>query len=194
MAWVVAFLTVLCIFLYFLYSSLQRYYEFPVNTIVEFKQQTEMDFPSVTLCNFNVANISYVQHQDEIIQKTLSLISQYPTYVNLSERSVQEMLSSISMPEQKYKGAHSLEETFLSCQYDEQNLTSLPCRFHKDLFVPKFTDFGVCYTFHPKSYIDKHGPIKVVRTGDVGGLSLRINVHQELYYIIQGDSVGMKVL
>ena len=44
---------------------------------------------------------------------------------------------------------------------------------------------GYCCTFHPLSYIEKNGVIKVTRTGSAG---FDIDVHQNLFYIFEGHS------
>ena len=181
------------LFIYFLYTGLNRYCEHPVNTIVEYKRENEMDFPSVTLCNFNYINKSYVLDQDEFVQKVASILSLFPQEINWHDPNFIAGMKTFGLDRVGKDAAHSLDQTFSSCSFnDKKNLLS-PCQFHKDLFVRRMTEMGYCYTFHPYSYIEKNGPLKVSRSGAVGGLMFQIDIHQDLYYIFQGHSAGMKV-
>ena len=58
--------------------------------------------------------------------------------------------------------------------------------------VPTVTQMGVCHTFNPLSYIEKHGPLKSNRAGSADGLRIMIDIDQ-MEYKLGGLSLGAKV-
>ena len=195
--WICGFLAMFCLHGFFFISSVRHFFSYPVSTVIEYKQQAEMDFPSVTLCNYNMINKSYIDQQNEFIQKISRHFSlhQYSS-LDLADPTIIKKVLSVNQTEIFTNGAHSLEDTFFDCSFNGKGSTFSyhPCQFSKELFVRKMTDMGYCYTFHPQSYIAKYGPLKITRTGVPGGLTLNIIIWQDLYYIYNMEfAAGMKV-
>ena len=52
---------------------------------------------------------------------------------------------------------------------------------------------GLCFTFHPQSYIHKHGALMSNRAGSIGGLKLDVNIEQH-EYIVGSMAAGIQVI
>ena len=194
MLWVLLFVTMSVTFVYFLTGGISQYLEYHVNTVIEYKRVPTMDFPSVTLCNINFMNKTYIKQLSHIEQQFASLGSLEPLPLDLSNPETVEAFTKIDLDKIGKEAAHTLEETFPRCFYNGNKTTVNPCQFHKDLFIRRMSEMGYCFIFNPSSYIEKYGPLQATRTGVVGGLGLTINIHQELYYVFPGsESAGMQL-
>ena len=82
---------------------------------------------------------------------------------------------------------------FVACSFMSANYSEFPCNFHGELLEMKLTQNGFCYTFHPQSYVEKHGALVSNRAGQAGGLFIRIDLDQHEYLVGTSNSAGMKV-
>ena len=90
-------------------------------------------------------------------------------------------------------GAHRQEDMFLECSFPGANTSQSPCLFHDDqLFTRKKTHLGFCFSFHPATYIEKHGGLLSNREGTAGGLHMLVDIQQDEYQVA-GRSAGVMV-
>ena len=181
------------------------YYQYPTSTSVEYKQESLLEFPSVTLCNYNVMRKSLIDSFNDstgdlvldIIKPWATAYSYYEDYNSYDYYdygAIYDASGSIDMRELGEKGKHQREDMFTACDFMSSNYTESPCQFSDELLVTKVTQMGYCYTFHPQSYIEKHGALLSTRPGQAGGLHFEVNLQQDEYVSgAEGDSAGMKV-
>ena len=162
---------------------------------MEYRTKREIEFPSVTICNYNFIRKTYIERQnDPVIRLSIDIVNPYANVnINYSDPKIIKELSSVSMEIFGLESAHLQPEMFVSCSFMSNNASENPCSFHKELFIPKITSqMGTCFTFHPQSYIDKYGALVSKRAGLQGGLSMKINIQQEEYQVA-GEAAGLKV-
>ena len=188
------FFVALCVFVVYFVFGLMRFYSRPVSTKVEYRATREIEFPSVTICNYNYVRKTYVEEEnDPKIYLATDIVNPYSNVtINYSDPQIKEQLSSLSMITFGLDAAHLKEEMFVSCSFMSNNASANPCSFHEELLVTTKTQMGKCYTFHPQSYINKYGPLVSKKAGVQGGLTMRIDVQQEEYQV-GPDAAGIKV-
>ena len=182
-------------FLYYFISGLLRFYTYPVSTNLEYKLQSDLEFPSVTLCNYNIIRRSYMDSlNDPRFQQVVNVVNPVLTdSIDINDPIIKEQFSALKMDDMGPSSAHQREDMFLACSFMSTNYSEFPCNFSGELLEMKLTQIGFCYTFHPQSYVEKHGALVSNRAGQAGGLFLRIDLQQHEYLVGDSNSAGMKV-
>ncbi|XP_077984582.1 acid-sensing ion channel 2-like [Glandiceps talaboti] len=159
-----------------------RYTSYEISTVINMNYVTDMDFPAITICNYNQYRKSAVNTTGEKFLKLL-----YPTSGNESiTKSIDWDLynvSGINMTAIALDSAHRKEQMVEWCQWK----LSEECGPMN--FTQVITDFGVCYTFN-----DQTPPLKVWQSGTSSGLFLRLNVEQYEYTNNENTGAGFRIL
>ena len=194
------FLIALVAYFFYFATAIIYYYRYPVSTSVEYKLESSLDFPSVTICNYNIIRKSFIDSfNDSTGQLVLDIINPYDkANVDYSsddfEDEIYDASEYIDMREFGEKGKHHREDMFMGCDFMSANYSYDPCQFNDELLVTKVTQMGYCYTFHPQSYIEKYGALVSTRPGQAGGLHLQIDLRQDEYTSgAEGSAAGMRV-
>ena len=184
LAWVLAFVVILGAYLYMLSGTLMNYYSYPVVTNVEYKTTHAIKFPSVTICNTNVARYSLI------------LADRYALYVasrsGIPTRSLPQAksvnTSRIDMVNITQQLAHQPENMYVKCAFNTRS-----CNAIREM-VWATTPYGVCHTFNSAQTITKHGQKKNTRPGGLYGLNLLINVEEYEHAVMVSLASGIAVL
>ena len=193
--WSLALLASLAFCNYQAYESLRQYFQRPFNTKITSKsaQDGGLTFPSVTLCNFNPANMNKIRNflsspdlSREEFQKRVDEISkilmQSSDAITDEYKERYPILYNRDQVEALMKAnGHQIEEVllpnvppmFISCSYagllcGAQNFSS---------FVS--THFGQCFIF--KTEQNGNFPLKATMAGKDNGLELRLNIQRNGY-------------
>ena len=100
------------------------------------------------------------------------------------DNSLSEQVHNISFYDYFTNSAPRIKDTFVSCSHAD---TLLNCT---SLIDAQFTSHGVCYTFHSKSYISQHGPIKIHQYGLSNAIVLVLNTEKTEYFIPRTGAMG----
>ena len=195
MFWIVALLASFSFCYYQAYLSGKEFFQRPYNTKITSKStlETGLNFPAVTLCNFNAANMKKVRNlvskpglsKEEIDRRVddISEILIHTTSAGIHEiqKKNPELFNRNRMENLVKAFSHHIEEmllpnappTFISCSYDgllcgAENFTSFTS-----------STFGQCFTFN--SGQNGIAPLKATMAGKNNGLKLRLNVQRESY-------------
>ena len=194
--WGVLFVTAQAACMYYFVNGLIKYYNYPIATKFEYVQVEEIDFPSVTICNYNQIRKSFVEEQNDSVMDSvadlLNPVIEPEDKPDISNEAIKKELQSVNLGTVGVAGGHRLEDMFVECSFMATNSSKLPCKFHKEMFRQIKTTMGLCYIFHPQSYIEKYGALKSTRTGFAGGLHFAINI-QQYEYLIGNFLAGIKV-
>ena len=187
------FLGALGAFLFYFITGTQRFLRYEVATTLDYRTQSAIEFPSVTLCNYNNIRNSYIQAlNDPFYYDIVNIFN--PTVssaLNLSDPAHVQRLRTITIDDLTVAGSHQ-RDMFIACSFMSQNSSSRPCTFSPEVLKSSLTQMGSCFTFQPASFIDKYGALISTRAGSAGGLFLRINI-QQFDYLAGGNAAGLKV-
>ena len=151
-----------------------------------------MEFPSVTMCNYNmIKNSFYKQYQDDIVGKVVDAFDPFVSQsLNLTDPAIQKQLENLYMVNIARQGAHQID-MFINCSFMSNVFN---CQ-DDEVLVQTITQMGICYTFQPKQYIEKYGQLDTLRAGDKGGLYLLVDIQQYDYKIgsMKDFAAGLKV-
>ena len=190
------FLGCMALFLYFLCQAVIKYFDRPINTKFTYSTQAKLNFPSVTICNYNIITASYLaEKNDAMLNATVPFLGQTPSATGLAEPTPEQLeyMKTLDAAEVYSEGAHQFQPTFLSCTFPGVQSQFLSCELPDGLMVQTRTDMGVCFTFHPQSYIKANGTLKSTRAGGLGGLSILMNINQ-YEYRVGANAGGAKVI
>ncbi|XP_077984311.1 acid-sensing ion channel 1-like [Glandiceps talaboti] len=172
------------------YMCWSKFLLFPVNTVVSLNYRSEIDFPAITICNYNRYRKSFIKGTrfEEWVRR------QYPTF-NLSDDETpvefdDELLKFTSNRTSfEISAAHDKWQMIYQCTFGRNRI---PCNAGN--FTRTLTDFGVCYTFNGATYDEGHDVIHVSHGGSEHGLRLRLFVDQLEYTFGENSGAGFKVL
>ncbi|XP_022104023.1 acid-sensing ion channel 2-like [Acanthaster planci] len=184
--WAVVTLAALGFFLYQTALSFISFFEWNHVTKVDINYADELEFPAVTLCNFNKYRESAWTERDlknvgthlGIIDEDHNLINphlytdefkQNLAAVNWTALEVEE---DYDMTEFTNRTGHQLDEMIVECTWKGS-----PCNSQD--FHHVFSHLGNCYTFnHVELDQDRHSTISA---GAANGLKLTLNIQEEEY-------------
>ena len=190
--WLVLYLAALGCFIANLVNGVQKYRQHGVVTVLDYRTQVLMEFPSVTICNTNMIRKSYYkQHQNDLIGKVVDFYDPFVAQpLNTTDPTTRQQLANLHMVNIAREGAHQID-MFRNCSFMSNHFNC-----HNDeVLVQTMTQMGVCYTFQSKQYVEKHGQLSTLRAGDKGGLHLIMDIQQYDYKVANlGDfTAGLKV-
>ena len=160
-------------------DSVINFFEYPFTTTTLLQYEDRLDFPAVSLCNYNDARRSKMNGTtlDKMLKAKMSG-ENYHNYI-VSGKEMQETLAS---------AAHSLSDMIISCKWKGNEQES---RCLNNFTSFKNADGDVCYMFNsPKKGVPV---LKIENTGEKKGLELTIDIqHFDYYFGI--SNAGFKVI
>ena len=190
-----------------IFNSVTLYLKRPISTSFTTETVSELDFPAITICNFNIlskkqyakinsgpnASVEEIKAWREYARKWVAIITGRTT--NLSMSGLPEKFLTqrgILSVDHFAKYSHQIEDILSlewppTCTFSGRN-----CGPRN--FTPIFTErFGQCYTFN--SGKEGHEELKARMVGANNGLRLKLFVDQESYVTNFLDpQAGFKVL
>ncbi|XP_038055166.1 acid-sensing ion channel 2-like [Patiria miniata] len=183
--WLCLLLAGLGMVTYQIAKSITYFQSWPVMVNVEVVYPDDLiEFPSVTICNFNMFKKSAVEMYGPEFVEFINLA--YPVGMMNSNQTQPDFMkfNDFDLNQFYMDTGHLKEDMILECSWQGQ-----PCG-HDD-FISILTDFGMCHTFNSRT---KGMAVRRIKhRGSRFGLRLRLNVETDQYMPGPRDSVGVKV-
>ncbi|XP_070553623.1 acid-sensing ion channel 4-B-like [Ptychodera flava] len=181
--WALVVAVMVAIFTASMVNAFMEFQKREVSTVIKINYVSDLDFPAVTICNYNQFRKSVVNESGEEFLKLA-----FPIYgpVNVSGIDWDGEFNesrNYNMTEAAIHSAHQLEQMLIHCNWKGSEICG------PEDFTQSMTDFGVCYTFN-----DIVPPRKVQQSGTSSGLFLRLNVEQEEYTSNENTGAGFRVM
>ncbi|KAJ7377745.1 Acid-sensing ion channel 2 [Desmophyllum pertusum] len=176
---------------YFSFHSsklLEKYFSYPIATKVTLVHEKEPDFPSVTICNFNMFRKSLVNayNYEQVLRYTTR--DQFGKFagIEINDSNIDwSVYEGVNMSLVYHLGGHQMQDMLKGCSWSGEK-----CSYKN--FTPVLTSMGLCHTFNSgKSGQD------ILRVKDAGakfGLSLMLSIEQSEYFGLMTLLAGIKVL
>ncbi|XP_033108977.1 acid-sensing ion channel 5-like [Anneissia japonica] len=215
--WALIFLTGFGLCLWQISLRIQEYLLFNVNTEVNLTFVDELEFPALTICNFNRYRNSYLTGNDPVMMKYLQDAMDYDYFSESSYSS--SYTSSFKYDSNFTDGNFSTSEFTNRTGFQLNNETILSCKWSRvavrtylflysilklwlcinttfltlQNFTHLFTSFGNCFTFNSGKYSDV---LKVRQPGAGNALQLMIDIQQDEYTESPNGTIeaGLKIL
>ncbi|XP_072039719.1 acid-sensing ion channel 1C-like [Amphiura filiformis] len=199
-AWILAFATCTGVCGWQIYLRFEALHD--INTIVSRVYKNELDFPAVTICNFNRYRASQVTEEDLPFIR-YALFAEEDYYGDSYDDHSQFDMSSFDYSEFIQNRTFNYTEFTKRTGFVLDNNTLLECKWRgrdciADNFTHVFTSYGNCWTFN--SGKDNRGNDLPILTedqpGSENGLKLIINIQQDEYTETLSGNIqaGLKVL
>ena len=188
LVWMLLFVLMVGSFLRLFTGTWMNYFSYPTVTSVEYQTTDSISFPSVTICNSNVARCSAIIKDNNalyVFKNSPLAIRKLPN----PELPVNE--STIGLADIIYRVAHQPGDMYLECAFDSQFQT--PCNVSKEITWTYSSD-GLCHTFNSQQYINEYGGKITTRPGGNYGLYLLINIEEYDYCFTARNTSGIQVL
>ncbi|XP_033099022.1 acid-sensing ion channel 4-A-like [Anneissia japonica] len=186
LAWMLIVTSMMIVFIYLgIIHNVLRYLDRPINTIVSMNYVNDMDFPAVTICNYNQWRASMVGPELEDVVYWLSTSSiHYPNqtildYLKSKEGELDKKVNIFNM-------THQIEDMLRECTWKQIE------RCRADDFTRVLTGWGVCYTFNNPQNMNEVRKVK--QSGSNYGLYMRINIEQDEYFFGDNTGAGLRIL
>ncbi|KAJ8027746.1 Acid-sensing ion channel 1 [Holothuria leucospilota] len=184
--WTVLLVCLMVWLAYGIIQGVQKYFSYPVSTVIDINYVRSLDFPAVTICNYNQFRKSKIMHDKEIIQQVLvALATGNSSNVDWETYDETYANHTFNLTKTTLEYGHQIEDMLIECRWNTgeecgtENLTQV------------ITDFGLCYTFNGKT---SERRLTVSRAGATRGLKLRLSVQQDEYFWGDNTGAGFKVL
>ncbi|XP_033108974.1 acid-sensing ion channel 5-like [Anneissia japonica] len=187
--WVLIFISGLSLCVWQISLRIQEYLLFNINTEINLMFVDELEFPALTICNFNRYRASYLTANDLNLIKFLWDAEDYDYYESGNNIQYNDAFINGNFSTSEFTnrtGFQLTNQTIQSCKWKEkkcggQNFTHL------------FTSFGNCFTFNSGKYNDV---LKVRQPGAGNALQLMINIQQDEYTETSEGNMeaGLKIL
>lgn len=169
--WTLVFVGAVIGCLYTIGDQIRRYAGFPTSTTITLTRNREgLEFPAVTLCNFNIAQ--------KTIAEMIEVEDAIADLQNVDYRGClfNDHRSNQTLRDVLFEARQPLDEFVKECffiGFVEGNDTVINCSF-----VPSITDAGYCYTFNGDVNATK---LFIRNIGSNYGLHLTLNINQSEY-------------
>ncbi|XP_071798509.1 acid-sensing ion channel 1-like isoform X2 [Asterias amurensis] len=190
LVWVSIMLTCLCVCVYQVHDRFSFYLEYTANTAISVEYARDLDFPAVTICNFNRYRQSQVTAEE---YKYLKFILTTTAAFNLDLSTEQTVDKPNENDSRKFnfteftlRAGFLIGPALLECKWRGK-----PC--YAENFTHVFTPFGSCWTFNS----GKDAPIlQAHQAGEGNGLEIFIDIEQSEYTetITNNFQAGLKVV
>ncbi|KAL9964415.1 hypothetical protein ACROYT_G028056 [Oculina patagonica] len=176
---------------YFSFESsklLKKYFSFPVATKVTLVYEKEPDFPSVTICNFNMLRKTLIKayNYENVLRYTTRDEFGKFAGVEVNDSGIDwSVYEGVDMSYAYHLGGHQIKDMLKGCSWSGES-----CTHHN--FTPVLTSMGLCHTFN-----SGEGGQKILRVKNPGakfGLSLMLSIEQSEYFGLMTLLAGLKVL
>ncbi|XP_071846291.1 acid-sensing ion channel 1C-like isoform X2 [Apostichopus japonicus] len=165
---------------YGIVNGLTKYFSYPISTAVMFNYVNNLEFPAVTICNYNQFRKSHLQNYTLLREVLTSLSTSDSVDIDWD---LNDMDDYLNMTEVAIKLAHQLDDMLIECTWNQEET----CGAHN--FTTVITDFGVCYTFNSIS----NSELMVTEAGSSQGLRLRLSAEQYDYFWGYYTGAGFKI-
>ncbi|XP_033126406.1 acid-sensing ion channel 4-A-like [Anneissia japonica] len=153
------------------------------STIITQKEEYNLEFPAVTICNINM--ISSDKMNDSPVKDILFSDIFIGEKLSKTDVPMNTNLEDINLYAEIRKVSHDIKNMVNDCLW----LSEYPCSYEN--FTEVMTNAGVCFTFN--SALNSSG-LRVGGSGSENGLWLRLNVEQEKYVPVRNYAAGFRVL
>ncbi len=188
--WGLALLAGTTILLVAFVTQLKLYLAFKVTTVLSVSEQPTLEFPAVTICNYNQFRKSLAEEQPNTA-KILKELFSVDAILEREKDNFMEAESQVSddwnVTQNLIRLSHRLEDLVLFCHWCGR---TIPCEKY---FTMVLTEAGVCYTFNSRESRHHHPALLVHDAGSDCGLLMRINIENKEYYYGEGNSAGIQV-
>ncbi|XP_071950925.1 acid-sensing ion channel 1C-like [Antedon mediterranea] len=165
------------------FENILYFFSRPMSTTIAIKQLDELEFPSVTFCNYNHARLSVTTPNE--LSMLGSFFGLVEDGIDIFTADFSEINTTIVAEDLIRKTAHTVEGAVELCTWELYEECG-PLNF-----TTVMTDFGVCYTFNHKSNPRR---LMVQKSGKSRGLYLRLNIEQHEYTHGANSAAGFKML
>ncbi|XP_050417096.2 acid-sensing ion channel 1 [Patella vulgata] len=178
---------------FLIYESLTKYYEYPINTETRLEFNTQIQFPTVTICNANQFHLGRIPNDRQLHELLFSLSDAYLLDVESGVDDASDddnttndtrTYSGDDLHEFALRAAHRLEDMFLVCVWEGEVINCA------DYFETVITDLGVCYSFNTNT----SSPLMSHGSSSISGLRIMGTVEQDAYFFSAMTFAGLKVL
>ena len=202
--WAVIFLGAMVGCLYNIIDRIRYLAGQPTATTISIKREASLAFPSITVCNLNLARRSYLEANglDEFVSSAFQApvtdangfssmcqsdaLPLIPALRNVSSgRSGMRLGQNAIFHTVQFEGRHFLEDFVVECYFRGRR-----CNITED-FEPVLTQLGYCYTFN--SGRNERPALFANGTGPRQGLQLLLNIQQSEYIASPNGDAGVKI-
>ncbi|XP_072050691.1 acid-sensing ion channel 4-A-like [Amphiura filiformis] len=184
LVWMVG-LAILGIYLCFIIGeSIWKFWEHPISTVITMNYVSNITFPAITICNYNLFKSNLVTPQQALMVSSIFNVNpkeRLPVDWAGYERMVGRPLDVQGFV---VNTTHRIEDMLLKCSWRSTE----PCTAAN--FTRIITDWGVCYSFNN----NPETALQVKRPGSTNGLAMMINIEQNMYTFGENTGAGLKVL
>ncbi|KAM4687731.1 acid-sensing ion channel 1C-like isoform 2-T2 [Discoglossus pictus] len=174
--WACAFLASLSFFLFQVADRIIYYAEYHHVTTLDEMESTFMDFPAITICNYNNFRKSALTRNDvSNVGELLGIPRNSPEVFKVLGIPDEPSSNSdwpFSMLEFYDRAGHSMEEMLLRCRYRNRECGA-------ENFTVVYTRLGKCYTFN--SGKEGYELLRTLKGGTGNGLELMLDIQQDEY-------------
>ncbi|XP_022086795.1 acid-sensing ion channel 1C-like [Acanthaster planci] len=200
LAWLAIMLVFLGVCIAQITDRLQRFFMYKANTAISVEYVGDLDFPAVTICNFNRYRWSELTSSDLRSLNYILEATDYD-YDSYGEASSSSLSDTYPLDDDNASSAFNYTEFTLRAGFLMDDLTLLSCEWRGKTnscsaanFSHVFTSFGNCWTFNSGS---DGGPLlKEIQAGAGNGLRVQIDIQQNEYTepLSGNREAGLKVL
>ncbi|XP_050416629.1 amiloride-sensitive sodium channel subunit beta isoform X2 [Patella vulgata] len=164
-------------------SLLRNYKAYPFNTVVKIEPKTQLDFPTITVCDLNYADITKLEKSKGMFHFFL-MHSSFLNIVKVHNTHDDFDLARATTIDKLFKTVNTTtDDLFKVCLWKNR---VIPC---VDFWKPVFTDLGRCFVFNHNA-TDR---LSADSTGTKGGLSFIASINQAGYLVSDSPAAGLKV-
>ena len=156
-------------------DSVIHFLQYPFNTATVIDYTNRLDFPAVSLCNFNDARMSKINGTTLDLKLRAKMAGEDYSKYNIPGEEMTKTLE---------RATHLHSDMILSCKWNERNCSWANFTLFKN------ADEDVCYTFN--SAKEGKAILQTENTGEKYGLELTIDIQHFDYYFTA--VAGMKVI
>ncbi|XP_022086791.1 acid-sensing ion channel 1C-like [Acanthaster planci] len=198
--WVAIMLTCLCVCVWQISDRFHRFLQYKANTEISVEYTRDLDFPAVTICNFNRYRSSALTESDKTYLPYIIWANDYDydsfgdsqggvEYWDVVADDGRDNDTHFNYTDFTLRAGFLMDDiTLRQCEWRRKTKSCSPANFSH-----VFTSFGNCWTFNS----GKTGPIlKETQAGSGNGVRMLIDIQQSEYTeTVDGNiPAGLKVL
>ena len=177
------------VLLYVFIEQVRVYLEFRVQTVLSVQDQPSLEFPSVTVCNYNQFRKTPTLAAGNTGQmlRELFAVKNYVGKIQRDAPPAEELAPDTNLTLTLIGLAHTLDKMVMSADWLGKMVNK------EEYFSMSMTEVGVCYTFNSIESQKRHSPLYVHDAGTDSGLTLLMDIENDEYYYGEGTSAGIRV-
>ena len=185
-AWTLLLLSSVAVYIFFVATSVLKYYSYNTNTKITETSVKELEFPAVSICQQNQFSETLVQN-NTLLRYWLEYLELNPlTSLTVEEReNATNVLQTLTL----WQAVTIPHPSFITkCKFEGK---PFDCA---EYFTIETTEIGMCVTFMRRDVRDRVGPLKTKTPGFSFGLDLWIDINTSDNYITSSSGNGVKVI